>query len=68
MDHVGRLNGAYLRLEQHRAVITPAETVIIMRDMHNRLQKLEESDAKQQESTPSRRRSAKDTEEKVSSD
>lgn len=65
-EHYGRLNGAYTRLSHAQARITPAETVIIMRDMHNRLMKLEETH--EEKSTTRGRGTGKVSKREVSSD
>ena len=62
-----RMHSIYGRLENGRALITPPETVLIMRDMHNRLIKLEEANGKEDKS-PRGRGTSKGSEEKVSSD
>ena len=67
MNYEGRLNGSYTRLEHAQARITPAETVLIIRDMHNRLRELEEANDTEKNSTRGRTTS-KTVEEKVSSD
>ena len=62
-----RLHSVYGRLENGRAMITPPETVLIMRDMHNRLIKLEEQHVEKNNSKRGRG-TGKVSEEKVSSD
>ena len=59
-----RLNGAYGRLEMPQARVTPAEVILIIRDMHNRLQQLEGTNEKQEDSKH-RRGSSKLPEEKI---
>jgi len=44
-NNMERMQSIYGRLENGRAMITPPETVLIMRDMHNRLITLEETHA-----------------------
>mgnify|MGYP003154429989 CR=1 FL=1 len=67
MNSNQRLNGAYQRLEHSQGRVTPPEVVIIIRDMHNRLSKLEEANEKKEHST-SRRRSSEVPAKNVSSD
>jgi len=62
-----QLNGAYLRLEMPRATVTPAETLLIIRDMHNRLKRIEES-FKDEKPTVSRTKNSRGTKKEVSSD
>ena len=60
----------YARLERN-AMVTPQEVLIIVRDMNNRLNKLEAtsgSETRLEEPKPDRRRSSKVSSKKVSSD
>lgn len=61
------LSGAYQRLEMPRATVTPAEVILIMRDMHNRLQKLEEP-VKDEKPTVSRTKDSGRTKKEVPAD
>jgi hypothetical protein len=66
-NQMERMHSIYGRLENGRAMITPPETVLIMRDMHNRLMKLEGTNAEENKSTRGRGTSNV-SKEKVSSD
>ena len=61
------LNGAYQRLEMPRAAVTPAEVLLIIRDMHKRLQKLEEK-SNNEKPTVSRAKDSRGAKKEVSSD
>ena len=47
-----RLSGTYTRLEINNSKITPAEIILLLRDMHSRLKELENGQLK--EPTPAR--------------
>ncbi len=64
------LQTIYARLERN-AMVTPQEVLILVRDINNRLKKLEAtggSETRLEEPKPDRRRSSKVSSKKVSSD
>ena len=61
-----RLQGTYKRLENPNATVIPAEVVILLRDLHQRIKELEDG-IKQEKPTPTRRGTNKVSSGEVSS-
>ena len=63
-----RLNGAYLRLEHPQALVTQAEILLILRDLHSRIKKLEGTTNELEKPTVSRAKNSRGTKKKVPTD
>lgn len=54
-----QLYGIYSRLERFGSMVTPNETLIVLRDLHDRLKKVEESNEELEKPAKTRRRTNK---------
>jgi len=54
-----QLRGIYSRLERFGSMVTPNETLIVLRDLHDRLNKVEKSNEELEKPAKTRRRTNK---------
>ena len=56
---IDRLRGAYDRLERFGSAVTPNEVLLLLRDIHSRLQQIEDSNERLETTPKTRRKSNK---------
>jgi hypothetical protein len=54
-----RLKGIYDRLERYGSMVTPNEVLLLLRDIHDRLTRIEGGNERLEETTKTRRKSNK---------